>query len=281
MTSMFKVNLDGSINSMSEKPKTIVGFLHIPKTGGTTIIQEETDEPYMLSNMKDLGHGWIVHKDGIPNPIYEYHDSDRADLKLPILELVKNLKVVCNVRNIFSWLVSYLEHAAGWTERYRNVDHYDYGTAQRGFDYLIKTISDREDIWPNRKFIFFPVFCSNGNIAVDWINRTETLREDLSIMSYHYKVAFDSSLPNQRVGVHRDYREYYTTELIDIVYETWGRELRLYEYEYETPPEQENINPIQSPKCGGLYREITKREKDTIKYHWYSDSFVDVRELKI
>lgn len=206
-------------------------LLHIPKTGGTYLRQLESGDPPALDGMISIGHTMIVER-----------AEDVHTLKRPVglhLERVVTMREMSGyhlftcVRNHYDWLVSYLGHAAGWTARYANENHYDYQAARRGFDYLLKTIASREeDVWPNRDFIFRQLFTDRGRIAVDFIVRNERMNEDCEDLAafagtrYHVR-------RRQRVGIREDYRRYYNDELIDLVKSTWGSEMQLYGYDFD------------------------------------------------
>jgi hypothetical protein len=185
------------------------------------------------------------------------------------IDSVKDRFIFTNVRNIYSWLVSYLEHAAGWTKKYRNTDHYDYKIAQKGFDYLINTIANREYPWPCRKFIFFQIFASNGDLVVDWINRKESLDYDLSQMAKYAGLNYRAK-EKKRVGVHKDYRHYYDDSIIELVEDIWGRELALFGY---------NFNGCNDNKTS-LYHNIDKQTKSQLKYN-LNNNTLSYRGLKL
>jgi hypothetical protein len=195
-------------------------YIHIPKTGGTYLAQLESDGESVVHPMKYYGHCLVVN-----------NESDSSDygriigyLDKPAIELpeLKKYFVVSTVRNPFSWLVSYAGHAGGWNPKYKHSSHYDFENAKKGFDYLVRTIADREsNIWPNRKFIHFAIFSNSGDLTVDWLNRTESLDDDLMALAKARGLAFNQRA-RQRVGGVKDYRSYYNDALIDLVKSTWG-----------------------------------------------------------
>jgi hypothetical protein len=250
------------------KPPSRVAYIHIPKTGGTYLSQLESNREPVISSLRYLGHTYVVDKEGVPNPLYSSRDLKNSK-KVILLRDIKRYTVVSTVRNIFDWLVSYAAHAGGWNPKYRDSDHYDFYAANKGFDYLVKTIADREDLWPNRKFIHCQLFCNNGQLVTDWINRTETLDDDLAELALTAKIVYNPR-PKQRIGTHRGYREYYTDSLVELVYRTWGRELRLFGYDFKGPISVSNL----------LYRSIDKRMKKSVRYYWADDRlFVNGEEM--
>ncbi len=207
-----------------------LAFLHVPKTGGTYLVQKETGKKQLIP-MRYLGHRYVITRSGAVNPLYYLHSPDHYYDTIPLWEVRQHV-LVSTVRNIFSWLVSYAWHAGGWNPRYCDPNHYDYAAANKGFEYLLKTIAGREDLWPNRKFIHCQFFCSSGEWVVDWLNRTESLDQDLEALADRYHFPF-ARQKKQRVGHETDYRTYYTDSLVDLVYATWGRELNLFGYEFD------------------------------------------------
>jgi hypothetical protein len=236
-----------------------LAYLHIPKTGGTYIAQFESNRKPVLRPICYLSHAYVVNRYGVPNPLYYLYDRENEKFVILLSEL-KQYTVFATVRNIFSWLVSYAWHAGGFNPKYKNPDHYDFDAANKGFEYLVKTIANRDDIWPNRKFIFCQLFSNNGYLVADWINRTETLDEDLKELASKSNLPYNPSM-KQRVGHKTDYREYYTESLIDLVYETWGRELRLFGYDFDGIKTSSNA----------LYRWVSESEKENIHYLWDED----------
>jgi hypothetical protein len=207
-----------------------VCFIHIPKTAGTFVGQLETNQETVVYPITFLGHVTIVDENwelfwDLPAP----YSSNGA---LPI-ESVRGKITFANVRNIFSFLVSYAHHAGGSNPKYRDKHHYDFSNANRGFEYLVKTIADRDFLWPSRKFIHYQLFAQpSGALIVDWINRTSLLDQDLPEMARRYGLSHRSR-DSQRVSVKSDYRLFYTDKLISLVYQTWAREIELFGFDFD------------------------------------------------
>ena len=237
-------------------------FLHVPKTGGTYLAQRETDNQPVLP-IRYLGHYYVVDRKDVLNPLYYPHSPEYYHRTIPLRE-VRRYLMISTIRNIYSWLVSYAWHAGGWNPKYYDPNHYDHAIANKGFEYLVKTIANREGNWPNRKFIHCQFFCSNGELIVDWINRNESLDEDLETLARKYNLPYVNR-KRQRVGHETDYRTYYTDELVDLVYKTWGRELNLLGYEFDGPQLQ----------VSNLYQSVDPKTKKSIQY------VLGIDELKV
>lgn len=209
-----------------------VCFIHIPKTGGTYVSQHDNLDESVVSPLRNLGHATVVDPDwqlfwDVPAPFGEGNAFPRACLGSSF--------VFSNIRNPYSFFVSYLHHAAGRMEQFRNPHHYDFVTAKKGFDYLLKTIADRDAPWPSRKLVHYQLFAQpSGAPAVDWINCTASLDSHLLEMANAFGLHYRQGRP-QRVGPLGDYRSYYTEELTDLVHRTWKREIDLFGFEFEKP----------------------------------------------
>ena len=208
-----------------------VAFIHVPKTGGTYVGQFETDQIPVIRPITYLGHVTVLD----PDARFELDVAQpfQRDVVLP-RDRLKDALVFSNVRNIFSFLVSYLHHAGGFNPRYRDPMHYDYEVANKGFDYLVRAVADRENPWPSRRFIHYSLFAQpSGDFLPDWINYTEFLDDDLRLMANRFGLQVQQR-PKQRVSGHLDYRPYYDDRLIDLVSSTWLREIQLFGFDFDT-----------------------------------------------
>jgi hypothetical protein len=221
-------------------------FIHIPKTGGTFVTQYENSRRSVIFPIRNLGHATVVDPDwemlwDVPAPFGEANAIPRADLDGSL--------VFSNVRNLFPFFVSYFHHAAGHIEKYRNPHHYDFAAANRGFDYLLKAIADRDMVWPSRRFVHHQLFAQpSGAAVVSWLNCTASLDMNLHEMAQVFGLRYREGKP-QRVGPPGDYRSYYTDALADLVHLTWKREIDLFGFEFD------------EPRCGFMPAAMTARVK--------------------
>jgi hypothetical protein len=230
-------------------------FIHIAKTGGTFVAQSENANRTVIFPIRNLGHATLVDPDwellwDVPAPFGETDAIPRTDLN--------GSMVFSIVRNPFSFFVSYLHHAAGRIEKYRNPHHYDFAAANRGFDYLLKTIVDRDIVWPSRKFVHYQLFSQpSGAAVVSWLNCTASLEMHLREMAHAFGLQYRHGEP-QRVGPPGDYRSYYTDALADLVHRTWKREIELLGFRFD------------EPRSRYAPRELTQRVR-AAKYVWRDD----------
>lgn len=240
--------------------KKIPAYIHIPKTGGTYLAQAESNKVPVIEGVKYLGHTCVITDKKNKLKVYPPKVGFLDNYITPYSEIQKYF-IFSTVRNIYAWLVSYYYHAGGFNPKYHDPDHYDYQIARRGFEYLVKAISDRSgDVWPSRKLIHFQLFADNGSLVVDWINRTETLDHDLEMVAKKLSLPFHQR-PKQRLGKHKDYRSYYTDELFDLVSSVWGREVQLFGFTTDGTDLEKAI----------LKNMIPSNMKNNIEYYWSKD----------
>ena len=246
--------------SLKKKP----AYIHVPKTGGTYLGQLESENSPVITGIKYLGHCTLINdklkkKASFP-PKIGYVETATFS------EKIKNKHYLFStVRNPYDWLVSYWNHSGGYTAKYANCNHYDYKNSRRGFEYLVKTIANRDgDIWPSRKFIFFALFSYSGDFLPKWICRTESLDKDLHDLA-KYKGLKYKKKEKQRISMRkRNYKHYYNDNLIGIVEKTWKRELKLYGYDY---------NGLDISRAT-IKRKVNKHQQKKIKYSWETNKLI-------
>jgi hypothetical protein len=212
----------------------------------------------MIEGLRALGHTLIVEsEDGSSSAYPPIGFEKQAPVPRRALD---GYVLLAYVRNPYAFLVSYAGHAGGWNEKYSG-EHYDRPLVEKGFDYLVRTLADRdEEVWPNRRLLFFPLFSDGGDLVADWIGRTETLFADAEAFAAHVGVRFTPK-PSQRVGKHEDYRSYYSDDLRELVARTWARDIDLFGYDFDGV----------SDSADALVGPVSDSTKAKVRYLWSSD----------
>lgn len=250
-------------------------FIHIPKTGGTYLTQGETDGDTVIKPIQIVGHNYFATANDCENPLYAGHDPERATGITIEKSAAKNRVVFSVVRNVFEWLVSYAGHAGYGQHRYVNVDHYDFENARKGFSYLLKTIANRTELWPNRKFLFCQNFASDGELMPNWILNNAHLDNELHRFACMNKLTY-SQKRKQRVGSKKDFRLHFSDELVELTTKTWGREMKIYGHKFDAPSENAVLTGKVPDK---VKKQLTyKYSSDELKF---GDSVVSTQNFDV
>jgi hypothetical protein len=232
-------------------------FLHVPKTGGTYLVQREGDRDPVVAPIRYLGHSVVTASGARPEG---YPPRGLLGGRVIPIRQLAGYRVFATVRNPFPFLVSYYFHCSGRNPKYDDPQHYDYELGHKDFDYFLKALSERLQPWPSRRLIHTQLFSYEGDLVADWLNRTDTLDDDLEEMARAWGLAYRRR-ERQRVGVKDDYRSYYTDALIDLVNHTWGREMKLFGFGWEK----------SDPASAILGRSIPPQVKRQVRYRWSPD----------
>lgn len=229
-------------------------YVHVPKTGGTYLGQVEGSRRPVVDGVRYGGHTYIVDDPDALNPIYLRHSDRDARRAVTPRAQIAHMQVLSCVRNVFDWLVSYYWHCGGLNPAYDDPDHYDRRRADRGFEYLVKSIADRDGQWPSRRLVFVQLFSSSGSFVCDRVFRTESLDTELETFARETGLRFR---PNgrQRVSRSDDYRRYYDDALVELVATTWAREIRLFGFAFEGEATRPPLVPVApDPSLGQRLR---------------------------
>ncbi|HUQ36120.1 MAG TPA: sulfotransferase family 2 domain-containing protein [Aestuariivirga sp.] len=206
---------------ISHKYKCI--FVHIPKTGGTSIENCIWPAP---RNREDLWMGFVS----------SYRNKYQTGGLQHLLARHIRLEVGGNifnayfkfaiVRNPWDKLVSQYTYL----RKRKDLQHYLGVTAETTFAQYIEAaaLSDHVQLTPQVDF----VNDENGLSIVDFIGRFETLKEDAQRIFSRIGIQ-NMILPHtQRSLREKDYRSYYTAETRDRVAQIYERDIALFKYKF-------------------------------------------------
>jgi hypothetical protein len=183
-------------------------FLHVPKTGGTSIERALASHYDIYRFDYDFWHEeskhWSVHF--TLQEMIKY-----KQIKKPIDEYF----VFSVVRNPWDRIVS----AARW--RQMDLEEFYFRTKSRP---LKRLDHDRHKLAQTN---FMKI---NQNIHVDFIGRFESLKNDwLKICD---KLNIKIELPHINKSEHNSYQDYYSPKMRDIIYKDYKEEIKLFKYEF-------------------------------------------------
>ncbi len=204
---------------ISHKYKYI--FLHIPKTGGTSI-------EYALNQYNDTGNTNIISLGG---DLYNKNDIRHKHLLLKgyrrkysdIRENIEEYYKFTIIRNPWDRIASHY--------RYFKKRDFDYKGSFEGFvNYFCKKIHNRG--WKYRDFAPIVDFITlNGALAVDFIGRFENLQQDFDIICDKIGIS-KQELPHINKTKNKHYTEYYDEETRSIVAKKYAKDIEYFGYEF-------------------------------------------------
>jgi len=179
-------------------------FLHLPKTGGTSI--NSTLSAYMNSNSKK--------------------HSNIQEMKSELGDKFDDYFKFTIIRNPWDRILS-LYFCGVQIRPGRGVQA---NWKDKSFDEWIKTtfINDKLfNIWPNQ----IDLMKLDGNNVMDFVGRFENLQEDWENVSK--RIGVDEELEYLYSTKHKHYSEYYNAESIEIVQQYYAKYIKTFDYEFE------------------------------------------------
>ncbi len=204
-------------------------FIHVPKTGGSSIsraLAEYVHRPQDHWVNRALGRvGIHVNLYG-PERIrrYRFHSTARILQRHLSKETFESSFKFAFVRNPWDRMVSSYHFVAGCATHHRHrrvaqgMDFKDYlrYEAARGKMSQSAMLTDR-----------------SGRLLVDFVGRFERLTEDFHRVCR--LLGLPCELGHHNRSRHRDYREYYDRESIELVRRHFGDEIELFDYDFDAP----------------------------------------------
>jgi hypothetical protein len=79
-----------------------------------------------------------------------------------------------------------------------------------------------------------------GHLLVDYVGHFESLATDFQYITS--KIGIEETLPHRNGSSHRDYRTYYTPELIDLVFERFAADCEFFGYGFDVAQPSRRMN---------------------------------------
>ncbi len=197
-------------------------YIHIPKTGGTTIqkiCQNTENIKFEKIDYKDGGHLYNGHLPARPlNRRYSRHEYNYFSI----------------VRNPWDWYVSWFSYL-DQKNRHDKDFQAEIELIEEGFPTFIKFISNNRDnlVFENgcKKYAQFIDWCSFGDKIIDNIFRLEDLKENPFLI--RDKIGLNIIFNKQyNTSSHAFYLEYYDKETIDIVFNMHKEDIEKFNFEF-------------------------------------------------
>jgi hypothetical protein len=251
--------IKGSLNlSFSQ-----IYLIHIPKCSGTALQGQK---------YKNLGHCFNV--DGATRTMAR--DSGFSAYKTSafvkyVYPDPNNLKI-CIIRNPFDLLASYYFHGdemktdgkyshSGWaavnyTHKFETFDEFIQGYCSSYLKWHVPLL---------KQFMYSQMFDDTDKCVPDLILKYEYLNESLVELK---KLSINLNRPKKNVSVRKtkNYKEYYTPELIDLVTKKCARELETFRYNFDNTLDKSYFILPEKLRYSIKYNSIYYDRSDDISY---------------
>jgi hypothetical protein len=218
-------------------------FIHIPKTGGTTIenLLKENDKMILYSSFNNNLLPFPYNKTSLQ---HQYYKTIYKYKNLCNINFNNSLKIITIVRNPYNRIISGL-----FWDKLINSESTQNEVYKKIQNYISNTHYDNHNI-PQYKFIID----DNNIIKNIKIFKTESLNED--IKEYGYKI-----IKNFHVSNNTDYKKYLNNESINLINIFYKKDFELFDYNMiQVNFKQKNINKIN----WYAYKKHFKKNKNEI-----------------
>ena len=266
-------------------------FMHLPKSAGSRLTAKNNpgnhDEQTILPNgktFKKLNHAFCIPE--VMREPFNHDDYNSFKNKGKFFNYAFNFPyfksedtlVFSIIRNPFDMLCSYHHHYYdaghnGWAScnnlhGFNNFEEFTRGYCSdeiSGFNTLTKSNFSGWHMPIMHKFLFSQMFDANGKCHVDFLIRYENMVDGLKKMNERfgltfdydkYDTVFDNSWRSNQSKKNKNYREYYTPELIKLVEEKCSRELSLFGYDFEGPTDKNTFLDPSEIKYNPLTNQL-------------------------
>ncbi|RLS77052.1 MAG: sulfotransferase [Planctomycetota bacterium] len=221
-------------------------FIHVPKTAGSSVafslwrLRDQVDD-YWANRW--LARAGVRYNHLAPWPLKKFRTHTSADMlrrQLPA-DVFAGLFKFSFVRNPWDLMVSYWHylrrparqhHRRRLAERLPSFDAYVRYEIRRGKISQSRMLTDRQ-----------------GRLLVDFVGRFETLETDF--VRVCRGIGVDVELMQANRGEPRDYRDFYTPELADLVAEYFAADIELFGYAFENGGRQTAAVPARALQPAG------------------------------
>lgn len=216
---------------LSHRHKTI--FIHIPKTGGTSIEAVLG----MHGDRKDVGV--VPYPDQVADRQH-FYGRQLQHMTATALRAELNDEAVFSsyfkfalVRNPWDRLVSTCAWAGRKWARGQLLDRGEFDAFVRKTHAAFAAAGCASHPTPLHPHIIPQVaylFDEAGQLCVDFVGRTERLERDWQVI--RARLGVEADLPTRMQSVHRPYREYYDAATRDLVAAIYARDIEAFGYHF-------------------------------------------------
>ena len=216
---------------LSHRYKTI--FIHIPKTGGTSIEAVLG----MHGDREDVGV--VPYPDQVADRQHFYGrqlqhmTAERLRAELNDEAIFSSYFKFTVVRNPWDRLVSTCAWSGRKWAKGQILEREEFDAFVRRTHASFAAAHGVSHPMPLHPHVIPQVafiFDEAGRSLVDCIGRTETLEQDWQVI--RDRLGVDADLPTRMQSVHRPYREYYDAETRDMVADIYARDIEAFDYHF-------------------------------------------------